>query len=53
MPQREAALYFEQAARLGDPAAMGSIGHMYLLGLGVRQSNETARHYFTKGSEKG
>lgn len=32
---------------------MGSVGHMYLLGVGVAQSNETARHYFQKGAEKG
>lgn len=32
---------------------MGNIGHMYMLGLGVRQSNDTARHYFAQGQERG
>jgi TPR repeat protein len=38
---------------MGDPTALGSIGHMYMLGVGVAQSNETARHYFSQGAEKG
>lgn len=51
--QTEAARFFEQAARAGEPSAMGSVGHMYMLGLGVRQSNDTARHYFVQGQERG
>jgi len=45
----KAALYFEQAARAGDPLASGSIGQMFLLGVGVKQNNETARRFFIRG----
>jgi SEL1 protein len=49
----KAALYFEQAARAGDPVASGSIGQMYLLGVGVKQNNEMARRFFVRGQEAG
>jgi len=49
----KAAVYFEQAARTGDAHASGSIGQMYMLGIGVKQSNETARRFFVRGQEGG
>lgn len=37
---------FEQAARLGDPAAMYIVGRMYETGEGVKQSSKDAYHYY-------
>jgi TPR repeat protein len=51
--QEKAAVYFERAAKAGDPTAAGNIGQMYALGIGVQQNNETARSYYVKGEAQG
>ena len=45
--------YFERAARGGHVAAQAQLGTLYLEGLGVEQSNETALRMFRKAADKG
>lgn len=47
--QLKAASYFEVAARAGEPVAAGFMGHMYIMGIGVEQNNDTALAYLTQG----
>jgi len=48
-----AAKWYLMAAKAGEPSAAGIIGHMYLKGVGVHQSNTSAFKYFKLGADAG
>lgn len=49
----DASRYFEKAATLGDPTAMGNLGYLYLEGLGVDQDDAKAAKWLTQGAVGG
>lgn len=49
----EALRWYEKAGEQGDGNALGHMGNMYVQGIHVKASNETALRLFKKGVEKG
>jgi SEL1 protein len=49
----KAAEHFQAALDKGETSALGSLGHMYALGLGVPKDHAVAYKHFKKGAETG
>jgi SEL1 protein len=49
----KAAEHFQAALDKGETSALGSLGHMYVLGLGVTKDHAVAYKHFKKGAEMG
>ena len=52
-PDREAAIWFHQAARVGHMSAQYYLGLLFLAGNGVQQSKANAEMWFGKAAAQG